>query len=295
MELPGSLHVYVRVQGQGSEQISGTSEVGAGPLCCFPAGNHGELGDLATLSRVFPDCLAVASFGNHPGVGGVAIIYKKYLHKVFSVAAPVVVEQGRCIILQLSGPSGFVYLANIHINPNHPPNTKISLIADTLSQLPQSMDSVVILGGDFNFESKDCHRMDFIHGKEVPSYSPEAEYFFDKATGYVEIAQPNFTRIGMEAQESGAKVAVSGGVLDHFFIFADPMELLYHKPHTHTIHNIYKPDRLSDHSALSLLLHTHSPTHLPTSHHGFTNTPFSLEPSTSHSLLQNPLLVPIRI
>ena len=107
---------------------------------------HGELGDLDTLHRVFPDCLAVASFGNHLGVGGVAIIYKKYLHKVYSVAAPVVVEQGGCIILQLSGPSGFVYLANIHINPNHPPNTKISLISDTLSQLPKSMDSLVILG-----------------------------------------------------------------------------------------------------------------------------------------------------
>ena len=68
---------------------------------------HGELGDLATLGRVFPDCLAVASFGSHPGEGGVAIIYKKFLLKAYSVAEPVVVEQGRCIILKLSCASGY--------------------------------------------------------------------------------------------------------------------------------------------------------------------------------------------
>ena len=245
---------------------------------------HGELGDLDTLRRVFPDCRAVASFGPHPGVGGVAIIYKKYLEKEYSVGEPVVIEQGRVIILKLTGASGYVFIANVHINPNHPTNTKIAVIADLLQHLPRSLDSLVVLGGDFNFESRDGYRMDFVHGREVVSYSPEGEYFYDHACDFIEITQPNYTRIGFEVQESGAKVAVSGGVLDHFYVFTDPMQLMYHKPHTQTLHNIYHPDRLSDHSAISLHLNlnTHPLPDTPSTIPPWVfKHPFFLEPSTN--------------
>ena len=115
---------------------------------------HGELGDLDTLHRVLPDCCAVASFGAHPGVGGVAILYKKYLEAYYSVDPPVVVEEGRVIVVKFVGSAGSVVVANVHINPNHPTHTKISVLADLLRQLPCSLDSFVVVGGDFNFTAE---------------------------------------------------------------------------------------------------------------------------------------------
>ena len=35
----------------------------------------------------------------------------------------------------------------------------------------------------------------------------------------------------------------------------DPIELLNLKPHSKTLHNVFKTDRLSDHSPVSMMLH----------------------------------------
>ena len=233
---------------------------------------HGEPGDLQTLVREFPHCTSVVSFGAWAGVGGVAIIYKKQLELGEGPAAWEIIAEGRCICAHFFTTAGLLTIVNIHIDPNLQSNQKIALVHTIHKHIKQikqvhhdiiGTPHIVILAGDFNFESKFGCRMDFIQGKEIEKYAPEADAFYELFHDYIEVAQPNFTRVQLDGDRP-----TSAGVLDHFYIQMCPLELMDLKPHSCTLHNVFAPNRLSDHTPIALTLHTlfHSPTSTPNIH-----------------------------
>jgi len=165
---------------------------------------HGVEGDRETLERAFPQCLALTSFGEWGGRGGVAILIWKSLLSSFGSHTSDVISLGRCLELQLCSTAGNLHLINIHIDPNLSNQEKLALLAQVLGRCPYRNDTLHVLGGDLNFESKDSHRLDLVAGKEVVSYSAVATYFYNHAVDFIDVCQPNYTRV---AKEEGVAIS----------------------------------------------------------------------------------------
>ena len=84
-------------------------------------------------------------------------------------------------MIKLVGEESCINIINIHINPRLPSNDKIDLLARVIKLTPFDINNCSILARDFNFESKDSHRLDLKAGCEVVSYHPEQDYFYEKA------------------------------------------------------------------------------------------------------------------
>ena len=203
------------------------------------------MGDLATFRREFPIFTPFLSPGIRSGIGGVAVLIHRNLCAQAVHIEEKVILPGRALMVTITTSTGKFAVISIHLEPGiSKENTAAVLNLIKAAIIP---DSIMLLGGDFNFVSSGDSQLCIPTGTLTIRCDPAAELFDSILPDFTEIAQDDFTHI---TTINGTASTMAR--LDRFYTNMCELDLLDSMPFARTIHNLYQKQRLSDHSAVSL-------------------------------------------
>ena len=210
---------------------------------------HGCPGDLLTLEHEVGTHRAFGSFSSSPGVGGVVVLVHKHIMGDAAMVVSSTIATARCIEVSIVYNDTMLQLINVHVDPAAPFREKELLYVDVAAACTSSSDGLCIMGGDFNHQPLGEHRFNLQNGRDIQYYEAIAHTFDRLFCAFTELHQPNFTRVKMEGN-----LCASASRLDRMYTNIQPIDLMDSMPKICTVHDVFKQNRLSDHSAVSAVL-----------------------------------------
>jgi hypothetical protein len=183
---------------------------------------HGYDEDRDTLRRECGSHLHFGSAHDSPNSGGILTSVGKNFARLFTKAASIVIEKGRCMATFLSGPLGNICLVNIHVEPLKTAAQKIRLFRRIRESCPPARVAATFIGGDFNMGLDAADRLSFEHGvSHGSSDDPVAHIFAEIFHDLLEVAQSDYTR---RQVRHGSLVSLSK--IDRWFTSLTGLDLL---------------------------------------------------------------------
>ena len=185
---------------------------------------HGDAGDSAALSRIFPGwCFEESSSVGTVG-GGTLFAIRKTFKERFTLVTHTTIVPGRVHALALVEGSGQqVVFVNLHISPSlsHP---EVKHLFKSIASYVHnhSARSAVFIMGDFNYLETDESRYHVSTGNFSRDSNTLPSMFNDAFPDFTELAQPDFTRAG-SLRDAGLEVFSR---IDRIYCSIPPSQLL---------------------------------------------------------------------
>ena len=193
---------------------------------------------------------AFGSFCEHSGTGGCVTLISKKLVRRASSTTSVEVLAGRCLVVSLQLQDMMFQVANIHIEPAATIEDKKLLLLKLKGNLVDASVGMALLGGDFNFIPTGEAKISF---QEVEAWIPRdplAHFFDETMSNMTELIQDSYTRLHIEKG-----ILKSGSRIDRWYCNLPEVDLMDCQPRATTMHNLFNKSKLSDHAAVSVVLH----------------------------------------
>ena len=129
------------------------------------------------------------------------------------------------------------------------------VFSDPFDRLLDLMETIYVLGGDFNFVPTGEGRLQFEDAEAIHYNEPIAVSFEDYFDDFTDIAQDQYTRLHIEHQ-----VVKSAARLDRIYINMHEVDIMDAQPRAAVLHNLHEANKLSDHAAISVALSAPSST-----------------------------------